>query len=231
MTSTFASGIGTFFLFGTFTNPLAGRVVPAMRSPFLVHESSLTSVFKFHQFLPSFFKTIEFCIPFSRKCVPVLTLGHPEGCIEKLGCPFFLSFSSLLLSSPPLLIMNSEKTSFWQFGCHKQLLLVATFSASLAGYFEKTRKSMCHAFTVFSHGGNKITVSLSRFCFLVQEESSFQCQVPPIIGKTTFALEPLLGRFFDTAHCPLDETIRLRMVRRVRIVQPFKVFARFYERV
>ena len=202
-----------------------------MKSPFLVHESSLTSVFKFHQFLLSFFSAIEFCIPFSKKCLPVVTLGHPEDCIEKLGCPFFLSFSSLLLSSPPLLIITSEKTSFWLFGCHRQLLLVATFPASPAGHFEEARKSMCHAFTVFSHGGNKITASLSRFCFLVQEEISFQCQVPPFIGKTTFALEPLLVRFFDTAHRPLDETIRLRMVWRVRIVQPFEVFARFYERV
>ena len=174
-----------------------------MKSPFLVHESSLTSVFKFHQFLLSFFSAIEFCIPFSKKCLPVLTLGHPEDCIEKLGCPFFLSFSSLLLSSPPLLIMNSEKTSFWLFGCHKQLLLVATFPASPAGHFEEARKSMCHAFTIFSHGGNKITASLSQFCYCARR-NLIPMPSPAIHREDHFCIGAAAGPFFLTRRTALS---------------------------
>ena len=165
-----------------------------MRSPFLVHESSLTSVFKFHQFLALFFSAIEFCIPFSRKCLPVLTLGHPEDCIEKLGCPFFLSFSSLLLSSLPLLVINSQKTSFWWFGGHKQLLLVATFPASPAGHFEEARKSMCHAFSFHScwEQDHSKLVSILVSCArrnLIPKPS------PTIHREGHVALEPLLWRF------------------------------------
>ena len=168
-------------------------------------------VFKFPQFLLLFFSAIEFCIPFSRKCLPVLTLVYPEDCIEKLGCPLFLSFSSLLFSSLPLLIINSERISFWRFGCHKQLLFVATFPASLAGHFEETR-NRCALLSKFAFMLGTRSQQACLNSVPVPEEISLQCQVPPFIGKTTFALEPLLGRFFDTAHCLLDETIRLRMV-------------------
>ena len=151
-------------------------------------------VFKFPQFLLLFFSAIEFCIPFSRKCLPVLTLGQPGDCIEKLGCPLFLSFSSLLFSSLPLLIINSERISFWRFGCHKQLLLVATFPTSLAGHFEEARKSMSHAFKVFIHVGNKITASLSQFCSCA-EGDLIPMPSPAIHREDHFCIRAAAGPF------------------------------------
>ena len=149
---------------------------------------------------------------------------------RNLAVRLFLSFSSLLFSSLPLLIINSERISFWRFGCHKQFLFVQLFPHPLAGHFEETR-NRCAMLSKFSFMLGTRSQQACLNSVPVPEEISLQCQVPPFIGKTTFALEPLLGRFFDTAHCLLDETIRLRMVRRVRIVQPFEGFARFYERV
>ena len=123
----------------------------------------------------------------------------------------------------------SELESYFWNGV--ELLLVATFPASLAGHFEEARKSMCHAFTVFSHVGEQDHNKLVSILVSCARNKLIPKPNPTIHREGHVALDPLLWRFFDVAQRPLDETIRLRMVRRVSTVQPFEVFARFYERV
>ena len=75
------------------------------------------------------------------------------------------------------------------------------------------KKSMCHAFKVFIHVGNKITASLSQFCSCARRDLT-PMPSPAIHREDHFCIRAAAGPFFDTAHCLLDETIRLRMVRR-----------------
>ena len=147
-----------------------GGVVPAMRSPLLVHESSLTSV--------STFPGSSFCASSPSRSAPrspgnVCRSRH-SGNLEIVGCPFLLFFSSPLLSSLHLLIINCEETSFWRFECHKQILLVVTVPASRAGHFEETRNR---------------NALLSQFSFVVETRSR-QTSVHPsgrvILTPSTF---------------------------------------------